>query len=271
MNELPERAITELLAAIYEVNGFDARLYARASVIRRLDRMVALEGLSSLLELRDKMREDRTCVARCAAALASHPTTMYRQPEFFVALRTAVVPLLFTYPSINVWHIGCDTGLEVYALAILFHEEGLLDRCRIYATDACDDLVGRARSAVESIDDVAQNASEHRATGGRSRLEDHFVPSGPGLALRPELRERIVFAQHSWVTDAAFNEFQLVVCRDVMIYFDRPLQERLFDVIDRSLCRFGILGLGRGESLRHHPNPRAYQDLAGARLFRRVR
>jgi chemotaxis protein methyltransferase CheR len=202
----------------------------------------------------------------------SRSMPMFWTPTFYQEVRARVVPFLRTYPSIAIWWIGCGTGEPVYALAIALAEEGVFDRMRIYGTDTASSALARARGGVYTEAALEAEADLYRRAGGRLSLSDYYAVRDGNAVLRSDLRERIVFAEHNIATDASFHEFQLVVCRDVLQRLAAPLQSRLFDLVDESLCTFGILALGRGDSLRTHTRRERYLALESPeRLFRKVR
>jgi len=210
-------------------------------------------------------------MARFVEALTVHITAMFRDPDFYITLREQIVPLLRTYPFVRVWHAGCSTGEEVYSTAILLHEEGLYDRCRIYATDLSDAVLERARRGIYPLEAMRDFSQNYQRAGGGQEFSSYYVADHRNAIFRDGLRKNIVFSQHNLACDGAFNEFNLVVCRNVMIYFDETLRARVRHLLDESLCRFGVLGLGKKETLRHTELAHAYSEMpGGARLFRRL-
>lgn len=270
MAKLPTpQAIAGFVAEVREHCGVDYAQYAPASLGRRVSRQMRAEGLDDIAAYGNAVCADSACLGRLMLALSSHVTSLFRHPGFFRVLRETVVPMLRTYPSVNVWCAGCSTGEHAYATAIVLQEEGLGAKSRIYATDAADVALARAKEGVYSMD--ALREVDYLDAGGTSSLARYLTVHGDHAALAASLRDRITFAQHNLATDASFNEFQLIVCRDVMIYFDAKLQARAFDVMHQSLCRFGVLGVGRGESIRLHPRSACYEALdAAEKLYRRM-
>ena len=196
---------------------------------------------------------------------------MFRDPVFFRALRERVVPVLRTYPSLKIWVAGCSTGEEVYSLAILLKEERLLDRTTIYATDINPDSLAKAQAGVYELSRVRQFTENHRLAGGTGSLSDSYSAAHGAARFHPSLRERVVFSDHSLATDSVFAEVQLVTCRNVLIYFNRTLQERVISLFKDALCHRGFLGLGSRESLRFTAQADAFEELARtARIYRKV-
>lgn len=272
MSSLDDIEIPLLLEAIYEHYGFDFRNYARASLRRCVLAQVEAEGLKTISGLQERALHDPACMERLLLGLTVHVTAMFRDPGFYVAFREKVVPLLKTYPFVRLWHAGCSTGEEIYSLAILLHEEGIYERCRIYATDLCEAVLRHARAGVYPLAAMKQYTANYQEARGQGAFSEYYTASDDSALLRPWLQQNIVFAQHNLVTDASFNEFNVVLCRNVMIYFNPALQERVHEVLYQSLVRFGVLGLGRGESLRFMRYEPRYEELDRVeRLYRRVR
>jgi chemotaxis protein methyltransferase CheR len=260
-----------LLEAIYRQHGFDFRGYARSSLRRRVRAAVAAEGLTTVSGLLDKMLHAPACLERLLLGLSVRVSAMFRDPRFFEAFRRHAIPLLRTYPFIRIWQAGCSTGEEVYSLAILLQEEGLYDRCRIYATDMNEAVLRKAREGIYPLDVMQKYTANYLASGGTAAFSDYYTAAYDHVILRPSLRDQVVFSQHNLVSDGVFNEFNVILCRNVMIYFTRPLQERVYGLFSRSLARFGLLGLGSHESLRLLAGEHEYEPLeAGEKLFRRV-
>jgi chemotaxis protein methyltransferase CheR len=237
------------LDAVVRVYGYDFRNYARASLRRRLWRRVTAEKRSSLTGLLEEVLHDPLAMERLRVDLSVTVTSMFRDPPFFLALREQVVPLLRTYPFVRVWVAGCATGEEVYSLAIVLREEGLEDRVRIYATDVSDEVLDRAREGLVAMDRMRTYSSNYLEGGGREGLSRYYEVGGRWARLDPSLRDGVVFARHNLATDTTFNEFHLILCRNVLIYFDRTLQRRVHRLFDDSLVPLGVLGLGARESL----------------------
>ena len=239
-----------LLEAIYRKYHYDFRSYSPASLKRRLMQAKEHFGCESLSQLQHLALHDERAISRLLPFLTVQVSEMFRDPGYFRALREKVVPHLLTYPSLKVWVAGCSSGEEVYSLAILFREEGLEQRTIFYATDINTEALKKAEAGVYDLDRIARFTENHRLSGGKSSLSDHYT-SGYGRAkFDPSLRERVVFSDHSLVSDAVFAETHLVSCRNVLIYFKRELQERAVGLFKDSLVRKGFLGLGSKESLR---------------------
>ncbi len=252
--------------------GYDFRNYARPSLKRRVLRAVEQAGAESISRLQHSLMRDPDAVRRFVGALSVRTTSMFRDPEVFRALREQVVPVLKTYPFVRIWNAGCATGEETYSLAIILREEGIYDRARIYATDLSDELVARAKSGVYPLEAMQQSEAAYRATGGSSALSEHYLTDGQRAIIRRELRKNIVFSQHDLASDRSFNEFHLVVCRNVLIYFDEMLSDRVHELLHASLSRFGVLAIGTRESLMGASVADRYEPLdSRLGLYRRLR
>jgi chemotaxis protein methyltransferase CheR len=260
-----------LLEGVANHYGYDFRHYARSSLTRRVRHAMLKEGLTTVSALQEKVLHDPACMLRFVETVSVHTTSMFRDPEVYSALRKTVIPLLRTYPFVRIWHAGCSSGEEVYSLAIVLQEEGIYDRCRLYATDISDAVVDRARQGVFSLEAMRDNTVRYRQAGGREDFSSYYLTDRNHAIIRQPLRRNTVFSQHNLVCDGAFNEFQLILCRNVMIYFDQDLRERVHDLFYRSLTSFGVLGLGKKESLRFTPFEQYYKEVeTGTSLYRRL-
>ena len=270
-SELERLEIELLLEAVHRRYGFDFRQYARASLRRRLQRRLEVEGLHTLSQLQDRLLHDRGCMERLLLDLSINVTSMFRDPSFYVAFREKVVPMLRTYPFTRIWCAGCSTGEEVYSLAILLHEEGLYERCRIYATDINENVLATAREGVYPLDKMQQYTQNYVRAGGTRDFSEYYVAAYDGARFSRSLVENVVFAQHNLAMDRGFNEFTVILCRNVMIYFDRELQDRVHGLFHESLENFGILALGHKESINFTLVADRYEALdAEERLYRKV-
>lgn len=208
---------------------------------------------------------------RLLLGLTVHVTSMFRDPSFWLAFRDKVVPLLQTYPFARIWAAGCSTGESVYSLAILLKEEGLYDRCRIYATDLSEAVIRKAKQGLFPLALMKDYTRNYQQAGGKTSFSDYYLPNSDHAIFHPSLRENIVFAPHNLVTDSSFNEFNVILCRNVMIYFNKGLQDRVHGLFHQSLARLGVLALGRRESLRFSSHETSYEVFdEPERLYRRV-
>jgi chemotaxis protein methyltransferase CheR len=261
-----------LLEAIFRRYGFDFRAYAPASLRRRVARRMELEGLKTVSALQEKILRRPELMERLILDLSINVTSMFRDPSFYAAFREKVVPLLRTYPFTRIWVAGCSTGEEVYSLAILLEEESLYERTRIYATDINEAVLDRAREGVFPMTAMQDYTQNFIRAGGKGAFSDYYLSAYDGAAFDSALTRNVVFAQHNLVSDRSFNEFNAIVCRNVMIYFDRALQNRVHNLFYESLPRLGIVALGHKESINFTPHASHYEELdAAERLYRKVR
>jgi chemotaxis protein methyltransferase CheR len=239
-----------LLDAIYHRYHYDFREYAQASLKRRLQSALTQFGCKTLSQLQDRVLHDPPVFTALLQFLTVQVSDMFRDPEYFLALRNEVLPILRTYPSIKVWVAGCSAGEEVYSLAILLAEEGLLERAMIYATDINPHALRAAEQGIFDMDRVAAFSANHARSGGRSSLSDYYTARYGRVVFDKRLREHMVFSDHSLATDSVFAEVHLISCRNVLIYFERDLQSRALGLFHDALVHRGFLGLGSRESLR---------------------
>jgi chemotaxis protein methyltransferase CheR len=259
-----------LLEAIQRRYGYDFRGYAPASLRRRLWHRVYGEGVATLSALQERILHEPGCMDRLLRDLSINVTEMFRDPSFYRALRQRVFPLLRTHPFIRIWNAGCSTGEEIYSLAIALREEGLLERTRIYATDINDAALERAGAGSFALERMQRYTENYLRAGGSESFSSYYSTDGDSARFDPSLAEGLVLAQHNLVTDGSFNEFHLIVCRNVMIYFGSALQEEVLRLFGDSMTRFGILALGRKESIRRSRHAAEYEALDEAeKIFRR--
>jgi chemotaxis protein methyltransferase CheR len=269
--EVEEVELELLVSGVADHWGYDFRNYSRASLRRRVREAMRKEGVPTISALQERVLHDPVALGRFVATVSVHATSMFRDPEFYVSLKTQVFPLLRTYPFARIWHAGCASGEEVYSLAILLEEEGLYERCRIYGTDISMVALERAARGILPLANMKEYTRNYQLAGGTRDFSDYYGADDKNAILRERLRQNVVFSQHNLVSDGAFNEFQLVLCRNVMIYFDEVLRERVIGLLHGSLVRFGVLGLGRKETLRYTPFSDRFEELPGnVKLYRRL-
>lgn len=237
------------LEAIFERYGYDLRGYSPPSIRRRVHAALARSGAGDLGTLQHRVLTDAATFSRVLGDLTVQVTAFFRDPAFYQAFRALVVPRLRTYPFINVWHAGCATGEEAYSTAVLLSEEGLLDRCQLYATDLSSAAVDRAKEGLFSAPDPALVDDAYRRAGGRNSLAAQATFAYGQVAFSESLRRRILFFQHNLVSDHVFAEMQVIFCRNVLIYFGHSLRSRVLGGFARSLCSGGFLCLGASERL----------------------
>ena len=275
--DVPEHETVEaielelLLEAMYRQYGYDFRDYARTSIRRRIAKLMKDEGLATISGLQERVLHDAAAWERALQGISVNVSAMFRDPAFFLAFRRSAIPVLRTYPFIRIWQAGCSLGEEACSLAILLEEEGLYDRSLIYATDLHDSTLRQAREAIFPADLMQKYTQNYILSGGQRSFSEYYTARYEFALMRPSLQRNIVFSQHNLVSDGAFNEFNVILCRNVMIYFNRGLQERTHSLFHGSLATFGILGLGANESMRFLPQESLYEPLEpGQKLYRRI-
>ncbi|HEX4335443.1 MAG TPA: CheR family methyltransferase [Polyangiaceae bacterium] len=252
------------LEAIHVRYHYDFRHYALASVKRRLRAAQTALSVATIAELEQRVLSEPATFTRLLQYLTVQTSEMFRDPSFFATLRTEVVPVLMTYPSLKVWIAGCSTGEELYSMAILLREAGLLERTIIYATDINPEALRKAEAGIYPIARAPTFTENHRASGGKGSLSDYYSAAYGSIVFDRSLRKNIVFSDHSLATDSVFAEVQVVSCRNVLIYFDRTLQDRALGLMKDALCRRGFLGLGTKESVRFSSYANAFTEIVPA-------
>ncbi|WP_428313407.1 CheR family methyltransferase [Hydrocarboniphaga sp.] len=259
-----------LIDAIYLKYHYDFRGYAEASLRRRLRTAMLRFNCKTLSQLQDKLLHEPGVFAALMDFLTVQVSEMFRDPAYFRALREKVVPLLRTYPSLKIWIAGCSTGEEAYSLAILLREERLLERSLIYATDINAHALQKAEAGIFDLERIAGFTENHRRSGAQTSLSDYYTAAYGRAVFDKSLRKNIVFSDHSLATDSVFAEVQLVSCRNVLIYFNRELQDRAIGLFREALCRKGFLGIGSKESLRFSAHADAFSEInREERLFQK--
>ncbi|MGH7664794.1 MAG: CheR family methyltransferase [Gemmatimonadaceae bacterium] len=270
--EIEKIEIELLLEGVFRHYGFDFRKYAYSSLRRRLWKRIGAEGLTTITALQERVLHDPQVMERLLLDLSVNVTAMFRDPTFYVAFRHDIIPLLRTYPFIRIWHAGCSTGEEVYSMAILLEEEGLYERSRIYATDMNEVVLQQARSGIFPLGRMQEYTENYIQAGGTRSFSEYYTARYDGALFSPALLRNVVFSQHNLVTDRSFSEFHAVLCRNVLIYFDRNLQNHVHNLFYESLVTFGVLGLGSKETLRFSKFEDCYEPLhRKERLYRKVR
>ena len=271
IGELEDIEIDLLLEGVYRLYGFDFRQYSRASIKRRILELMRTEKLMTVSSYQEKILRDHACLDRFLLGLSVHATAMFRDPSFYLTFRKRVVPLLKTYPTVQIWIAGCSTGEEVYSLAILLHEERLYEKCRIYATDISHGVLRKAREGIFPLAAMRDYTINYHHAGGSQDFSDYYTAQYDSVLFSPSLKSNVVFSEHNLATDSSFNEFQVILCRNVMIYFNKDLQARVHNLLYDSLSMFGVFGIGNKESLKFTPRADYYEGLNDTdKLFRKV-
>lgn len=270
--ELEEIELRLLVDGIRLCYGYDFREYALSPLRRAVMTALARERVHTVSAFQDRILHDPACMQRFLGLVGVNVTTMFRDPELVHALRDEVIPLLRTYPSCRVWVAGCATGEEVYSLVVLLQEESLLSRTTIYATDLNEDMLSAARLGSYPLERIRRFEESYQQSGGKGSLADHYSIVGRNARFNPLLQRSITWSRHNLVTDGSFNDFHLIVCANVLIYFRASLQERAHRLFYDSLIRGGYLALGKRESLLCCPDRDHYEQVRdGVNLFRKVR
>lgn len=268
--DLQEVEIRLLLEGIEQVYGYDFRDYAEASIRRRLVHWLAESGFETFSLAQSRVLRDRRVFDSLLRGITINVTEMFRDPGFFRMLRTKVVPFLRTYPFIKIWHAGCATGEEAYSMAILLNEEGMAGRYRIYATDINEAILERAQEGILSVASMQLFTRNYQLSGGAASFADYYTARYEHALLSPALRKNIVFAPHNLATDGEFGEMNMILCRNVMIYFKPPLKERCLRLFDDSLPPGGFLCLGLKEVLERTSIEARFAELDGPmRIYRK--
>ena len=270
--KLEKIEIELLLEGVYRHYGFDFRSYAYSSIRRRLWKRIDAEGLPTVSALGARVLHEPEMMDKLLMDLSINVTAMYRDPTFYLAFREHVVPLLRTYPFFRIWHAGCSTGEEVYSMAILLEEEGLYDRARIYATDINEVVIHRAKDGIFPLDRMQEYTENYIRAGGKRSFSEYYTAKYDGALFKPSLLRNVVFSQHNLVTDRSFSEFNVILCRNVLIYFDKSLQQRVHGLFYESLAMFGVLALGNKETLKFSACEDSYESLSDReKIYRKVK
>jgi len=261
-----------LIEAIYRRWGYDFRDYSPASLKRRIRRIVELEGVASVSALQERVLRDPAAMQKFLNQVTVSVTSMFRDPGFYLAFRARAVPLLKPRRPLRIWHAGCASGEEVYSMAIVLHEEGLLGNARIYATDINQTALDTAKAGIYPMEKMKEHTGNYHAGGGQAAFSEYYQAGHGAVVMRADLSRNVTWAQHNLVTDASFNEFDLILCRNVLIYFNTSLQERVHRLLHASLAPAGLLVLGHQESLNMSPLEDAYQAVdSREKIYRKAR
>jgi len=268
--EHSDELIEILLSDVLEVYGYDFTGYSRASLKRRILRLYEMDKFVSFAEYRYKIRTEPGYFKRFLEEITINVTEMFRDPAFYKTLRTEILPRLGTYPFIRIWVAGCSTGEEAYSVAIFLKELNLLHKSLIYATDINSEVLATAGQAMIPLNKIKLYTENYIAAGGSEHFIDYYTANYSLGKLKDELKSKIIFSTHNLVTDNSFNEFQLILCRNVLIYFDRPLQNKVFELFNNSLEKFGYLALGTKETLDFSSVAKNFERLKGEKIWRKI-
>ena len=269
-SEHSDELIEILLSDVLEVYGYDFTGYSRASLKRRILRLYEMDKFVSFAEYRYKIRTEPGYFKRFLEEITINVTEMFRDPAFYKTLRNEILPRLRTYPFIRIWVAGCSTGEEAYSVAIFLKELNLLHKSLIYATDINSEVVANASQAMIPLNKIKLYTENYIAAGGSEHFIDYYTANYSLGKLKDELKSKIIFSTHNLVTDNSFNEFQLILCRNVLIYFDRPLQNKVFELFNNSLEKFGYIALGTKETLDFSSVAKNFERLKGEKIWRKI-
>ncbi len=259
-----------LLEAIFERYGYDFRAYSKASIKRRILSHLSDTDCQTVSELQHQILYNPDAFEKLLFKLSINVTEMFRDPDFYRALRENIFPELMQKTRIKIWHAGCSTGEEAYSLSILLQEEGLYEKCYLYATDIDDQALAKAKDGIYPIKDMKEFTKNYNKAGGKKSLGDYYTAKYDFAMLNSNLKKNIIFSNHNLATDSVFGEMDLIVCRNVLIYFNRELQDRVFGLFKDSLCEDGILCLGSKETIRVSKHTEHFEDVAAAKKIYRI-
>lgn len=270
--EVEKIEIDLLLEAIYRYHGYDFRNYTQSFIQRRILQRVRNENLASISALQEKILRDPEMMKKLFSDFAINVTEMFRDPEFFKSFRKNLIPFVRDYPDIRIWHVGCSTGEEIYSMAILLHEEGLYEKAKIYATDLNTKVLDQAKKGTFSLANMQLYTKNYIEAGGRRAFSEYYKVVGEQVVFHPFLQKNIVFAEHNLVTDSSFNEFDIIICRNVLIYFNKSLQNDVHQLFYESLSLLGFLGLGKREGIKFTSHGNCYEEIDSAeKLYRKYK
>jgi chemotaxis protein methyltransferase CheR len=271
-NSIFDIEVKLFIEAVFLRYKYDFRQYGLASVKRRLSSAMIAHNIPTVTALQEKILYEPEFFTAILQYMTISTTEMFRDPAYFKAFREKVIPYLKSYSSIKIWVAGCSTGEEAYSFAIIFKEEGLFDRVMIYATDINPVILERAKAGIYKLEDMKKNSMNYQQSGGKLSLSDYYSANYNAVAIDPELKKNIVFADHSLATDSVFSEVQFVSCRNVLIYFDKALQNRAVHLFHDSLSMKGFLGIGSKESLKFSSLENAFENWSTSeRIYRKLK
>lgn len=262
--------IEMLLSDVLEIHGYDFLEYSHASIKRRIIRLYSLDNFVSFAEFRYTVKTDKQYFKRFLEEITVNVTEMFRDPNFYKALRNDVLPILGTYPFIRIWVAGCSTGEEAYSLAIVLKELNLLNKSLIYATDINPSVLEKAKKGIFPINYLKGYSENYVQSGGPKDFSSYYTANYSVAKFDDSLREKMIFSTHNLVSDHSFNEFQLILCRNVLIYFDKDLQHKVFQLFDNSLEKLGYLALGSKESLDFWARAKEYKRIKTEKIWRKL-
>jgi len=268
---IEDRQLELLINEIFDYHGYDFGGYSRASFKRRVDRLYNMDGFDNFAQFLSKVRSDEEYFRRMVEEITVNVTEMFRDPSFYNVLRNEIIPILATKPFIRVWHAGCATGEEVYSMAILLQEANVLHKSLIYATDINPVVLNSAKKGVFSLRAMKQYSENYMDSGGKQDFSKYYIANYGFAKFKEELSEKMVFSVHNLVADRSFNEFDIILCRNVLIYFDKELQDRVLNLFDESLSPLGYLALGTKETIKFSGMQQKYEQLRKEKLWKKIK
>lgn len=268
---IDDEKLNLILTDVFDLYGYDFSLYSKASLKRRLNRLFILDKFLSFAEFRHKLKSDPYYFNRFIEEITVNVTEMFRDPTFYKVLKNEILPSLGTHPFIRIWHAGCSTGEEVYSMAILLKEAGLLQKSLIYATDLNSSVLIKARGGIFPLSQMQLYSENYIATGGSKDFSSYYTANYDRAIFNADLCEKMIFSTHNLVSDASFNEFHLILCRNVLIYFDQALQEKVFKLFDSSLGKLAYLCLGTKETIRFSKIQNNYVQHGKEKIWRKLK
>lgn len=267
---IKDEEVEYLIKDVYELYGYDFSQYSRASFKRRINRICLIERFTSFAELRYTIINEPEYLKRFVEEVTVNVTEMFRDPYFFKSLREKILPQLGTYPLIRIWVAGCSTGEEAYSIAILLKEANLYHKSLIYGTDLNPSVLETARAGVFPLQQMKLYSENYMLSGGKKDFSDYYTANYDSAKFDKSLQEKLILSTHNLVSDSSFNSFQLIVCRNVLIYFDRGLQERVFRLFDNSLENLGFLALGAKETIRFSKLDKNFHQVDDQRIWKKI-
>ncbi|WP_139418626.1 CheR family methyltransferase [Chryseobacterium mulctrae] len=267
---IKDEEVEFLIKDVYELYGYDFSGYSRASFKRRVNRICLIERFTSFAELRYTLINEPEYLKRFVEEVTVNVTEMFRDPHFFKGLRKKILPQLGTYPLIRIWVAGCSTGEEAYSMAILLKEANLYHKSLIYGTDLNPSVLETARAGVFPLQQMKLYSENYMLSGGKKDFSDYYTANYDSVKFDKSLQEKLILSTHNLVSDSSFNSFQLIICRNVLIYFDRGLQERVFRLFDNSLENLGFLALGAKETIRFSKLDKNFHQIDDQRIWKKI-
>lgn len=269
--QITDAQLDLILNDIFDLYGYDFKYYSKASLVRRINRLILLDKFPSIAEFRHRIKSDPAYIQRLVAQISVNVTEMFRDPGFYTALRKQVLPEIAAKPFIRIWHAGCATGEEVYSMAILLKEAKLLHKSLIYATDINHEAIEKASKGIFPMNQMKHYSENYIASGGTEEFSSYYTAKYDRVIFNEELKQKMIFSTHNLVSDSSFNEFQLIMCRNVFIYFDKELQDKVLKLFDNSLEHLGYIALGSKETIKFSDISFKFKQLGKEKIWRKIK